>query len=96
MAIQKMILNISFLRASLNKPPSARLGVERGWFRESVIQLKSPSGKTHHIQCTTWRDKKQVSFLHNCDVGASVGLSVMRHVKGGKRHVCISGPQARA
>ena len=62
----------------------ARLGVERGWFCEAVIQLKSPTGKAYYIQCTTWRDKKQVCFLHNCDVGASVGLSVMRHVKGGK------------
>jgi len=63
----------------------AHLGVERGWFCEAVIQLKSPTGKAYYIQCTTWRDKKQVYFLHNFDVGASVGLSVMRHVKGKNR-----------
>ena len=32
--------------------------VERGWFREAVIKMKTPSGKTYYIQCTTWRDKK--------------------------------------
>jgi len=32
----------------------ARLGVEHGWLCEAVIQLKSPSGKTYYIQCTTW------------------------------------------
>ena len=34
------------------------LMVERGWFREAVIKMKTPSGKTYYIQCTTWRDKK--------------------------------------
>ena len=30
----------------------ARLGVEHGWFREAVFQLKSPTGKTYYIQCS--------------------------------------------
>ena len=36
----------------------ARLGVERGWFCEAVIWLKSPTGKAYYMQCTTWGDKK--------------------------------------
>ena len=56
--------------------------VERGWFREAVIKMKTPSGKTYYIQCTTWRDKKQVSFLHTAVVGNSRGKTVRRHTKG--------------
>ena len=54
--------DIPFLKLS-NR---ARLGVKRGWFREAVIWLKSCTEKTYYIQCTTWRDKKQVCSLHNC------------------------------
>ena len=60
----------------------SHIGVERRWFREAVIQLKSPTGKAYYVLCTTWRDKKQVCFLHNCDVRTSIGLSLMRHVNG--------------
>jgi len=38
----------------------------------------------------------QICILHNYDVGSSVGLAVMRHVKGNKLRVCIGGPRARA
>ena len=48
--------DIPFLKLS----NGARLGVKRGWFREAVIKLKSTAGKYYYIQCTTWRDKKQV------------------------------------
>ena len=62
------------------------LGVEHGWFHEAVTQLKSPTGKTYYIVYTTWQDKKQVCFLHNCNVESSIGLSVMRRVKG---KICV-------
>ena len=71
-----------------------RLGVERGWFHEAVNQLKSPSGKTYYMQCTTWRDKKQVFFLNNCDVRSSIRLSAMCHMKG-KKYVSALEDQDR-
>jgi len=83
--------DIPFLKLS----NGARLGVKRGWFREAVIKLKSTSGKHYYIQCTTWRDKKQVCFLHNSEVGFSDGLSVSRHVKDKDMRVEITGPRAQ-
>ena len=49
-------LDVPFLKLS----NGARLGLDRGWFREAVIKLKSKRGKVYYLQCTTWRDKKQV------------------------------------
>jgi hypothetical protein len=69
--------DIPFLKLS----NGARNGVKRGWFREAVIKLRAKSGKDYYIQCTTWRDKKQVCFLSSNEVGSSIGLSVLRHVK---------------
>ena len=83
--------DIPFLKLS----NGARNGVKRGWFREAVIKLKAKSGKHYYIQCTTWRDKKQVCFLSNNDVGSSSGLSLLRHVKGKLVRICIDGPRAR-
>ena len=34
--------------------------LQKGWYREAVIKLMAPTGKAYYIQCTTWRDKKQV------------------------------------
>jgi hypothetical protein len=36
------------------------------------------------MQCTTWKDKKQVMFLATNQVGFSQGLTVQWHVKGFK------------
>jgi len=73
----------------------ARNGVERGWYREAVLKLKAPGGKVYYIQCTTWRDKKQVCFLSSNQVGFSNGLSVKRHVKGKSTREVIEGPRAQ-
>lgn len=52
--------DVPFLKLSR----SARDSVPRGWFREAVLELKTNRGKRFCIQCTTWKDKKQVKFLH--------------------------------
>lgn len=85
-------IDVPFLKLS----NGARNGLERGWFREAAIELKTKSNKRYYIQCTTWRDKKQVMFLHNTEVGRSDGFSVMRHVKGQKRRQKMNGPRAQA
>ena len=84
--------DIPFLKLS----NGARDKIERGWYREAVLKMKNPVGKVYYIQCTTWRDKKQVCFLSNCDVGSSKGCSVFRHVKGKKARIEIPGPRAQA
>ncbi|KAL9183005.1 hypothetical protein ACHAXT_004792, partial [Thalassiosira profunda] len=70
--------------------------VKRGWFREAVIEMKTLTGKTCYIQCTTWKDKKQVVFLNSNEIGASDGFSMYRHRRGKKTRDIIDGPRAQA
>ena len=83
--------DIPFLKLS----NGARNSVKRGWFREAVLKLKTPTGKIYYIQCTTWRDKKQVCFLSSKEAGFSTGLSVKRHVRGKKDREIIDRPRAQ-
>ena len=83
-------LDIPFLKLS----NGARLGIARGWFREAVIKLKTKTGKVYYIQCTTWRDKKQV-FLSSNGVGSSNGLTVRRHKKGKEVRGVFARPKAQ-
>ena len=74
----------------------ARNSVKRGWFREAVLKLKSPTGTTYYIQATTWRDKKQVCFVSTSHAGFSNGLSVKRHVRGKRDREIIDSVRAQA
>eukprot|EP00956_Cyclotella_meneghiniana_P022021 scaffold40902_cov50-Cyclotella_meneghiniana.AAC.1 len=80
-----------FLRLSRG----AKDSVKRGWFREAVLELKTPSGKKYYIQATTWRDKKQVCFLSSNEVGFSDGMSVKRHTKKRAQRDTIEAPRAQ-
>jgi hypothetical protein len=63
----------------------ARNKLRRGWFHEAYMMKNLPrSRKAYYMQCTTWKDKKQVMFLANNQVGFSQGLTAQRHVKGEK------------
>jgi hypothetical protein len=67
----------------LRRPSNGALAtVERGWFREAILEKAAAHGKKFYIQCTTWSDKKQVTFLHTDAVGASSGHYVARRTKG--------------
>ena len=69
--------------------------VRRGWYREAYIEMKTPTGKKYCIQCTTWRDKKQVMFLHSHLVGSSTNTTVRRHVKKQKKKIEIGAPTSQ-
>ncbi len=85
--------DVPFLKLS----NGARNMVERGWYREAVIKMKAEqSNHAYYIQCTTWKDKKQVKFLSNNNVGRSVGLFMKRRVLGKKTKNIIPGPRAQA
>ena len=73
----------------------AMFEVERGWFREATLKIKTNNNRYYYIQCTTWRDKKQVMFIHTHVVGRSVGGEVMRYVKGRKRRVKLAAPRVQ-
>jgi hypothetical protein len=51
-----------------------------------VIKLKTHTGTDYYIQATTWRNKKQVFFLSNYQVGFGNGITVKRHMRG--KEVC--------
>ena len=53
------------------------------------------TGKVYYIQCTTWRDKKQVCFLSSNDVGSSNRLAARRHKKGKEVRDVFAGPKAQ-
>ncbi len=52
-------------------------GLERGWFHEACVKLHADR-MPYYMQCTTRKDKKQVSFLSTNNVGRSDGMSVQR------------------
>lgn len=69
--------------------------VERGWFREAVCKVRTQSGEVFWIQVTTWRDKKQVMFVHTHKVGHSDDVKVKRHVKGKKGRIELQGTESQ-
>ena len=66
--------------------------IPRGWYREAVIEVDKGRREKYFIQCTTWRDKKQVMFLHTKLVGPSQKYQVKRHVKGKIKRVDLAAP----
>jgi hypothetical protein len=85
-------LDFPFLKLSRG----ARDSVARGWFREAIVEMKTPTGKTYYIQATTWRDKKQVCFLSTSSVGFSDGMTVKRHTRKRAKRDTIAAPRAQA
>ena len=69
--------------------------VPRGWYREAVLKLRTRSGKNYFVQCTTWRDKKQVVFLHYTGIGRSKDHSVRRHSRGKREREVIAAPNSQ-
>ena len=83
--------DIPFLKLS----NGARNGLERGWFREACLKLRADR-TPYYIQCTTWKDKKQVSFLSTNKVGRSDNMTVQRRIRGKRTRDTISAPRAQA
>jgi hypothetical protein len=73
----------------------AKDSVERGWFREAAIELKTDTGRIFYAQCTTWKDRKQVMFVHTTDIGASSGHFVRRSVRGVRGRKTLKAPRSQ-
>jgi hypothetical protein len=73
----------------------AKDSVERGWFREAAIELKTDTGRIFYAQCTTWKDRKQVMFVHTTDIGASSGHFVRRSIRGVHGRTTLKAPLAQ-
>ena len=83
--------DVPFLKLS----NGARNAVPRGWYREAVLEMRTASGKLFYIQVTTWRDKKQVMFIHTNTIGRSINNFVRRHVRGERQRNVIRAPLAQ-
>ena len=69
--------------------------------REAVLKVKPKydidgSRRECQIQCTIWKDKKQIMFLHTNEVGPTKpGNKVERWVKGDPKRVKFDGPTSQ-
>jgi hypothetical protein len=72
--------------------------VERGWYHEAAIKFHAENSTQYdyYVQCTTWKEKKQVMFLSINKVGRSVEHNVSWQVKGKKHPDKIPGPRVQA
>ena len=66
--------------------------VDRGSFKRATLPVITGTNAKYYIQCTTWRDKKQVMFLHTHLVEASKDNMVRRHVREQAQRIEINGP----
>ena len=59
--------------------------VEKGWFHEAIIEMKSKTGKGYCIQCIAWQDKKQVCYLSSNRMESSNGTQITVTVLHGSK-----------
>ena len=78
----------------LKLPNGTLKSIEYAWFREAIIKCRTKylPRTNYQIQCSTWRDKKQVMFIHTHKVGPSKDHLVKRRQKGKAARIEISGP----
>ena len=67
--------------------PGALDKLDRGWMRKATTTMAQ-----YHIQCTTWKDKKQVTFIHTNLVQNTGDITVKRHVKHKRYRLDIKAP----
>jgi hypothetical protein len=84
-------VDVPFLKLS----NGAKDKVPRGWFREACVQLKTDTCKTFYVQHTTWKDCKQVCFLHTTEIGSSSGHFVQRSCRGQQGRSTFAAPNAQ-
>ena len=69
--------------------------IKRDWYHKALIKMETLSRKKYYIQCTTWKNKKQVLFLHSHKVGVSLPDTVAHHIKGKRSREVFPTPQAQ-
>eukprot|EP00956_Cyclotella_meneghiniana_P016026 scaffold25077_cov48-Cyclotella_meneghiniana.AAC.2 len=84
-------MDVPFLKLS----NGAKDKVPRGWFREAYVEVKTDTSKIFCIQHTTWKDRKNVHFLHTTDIGASSGHFVQRSGRGQQGRATFAAPNAQ-
>ena len=60
--------------------------------RKDTLPVIGNKKELYYIQCTTWKDKKQVTFLHTHLVKNDGDTTVKRHVKGKRQRIKLNAP----
>ena len=60
--------------------------------RKATLPVVGQKKDIYHIQCTTWKDKKRVTFLHSRLVQNDGDTKVKRHVKGKRLRIDLNAP----
>ena len=89
--VNRQLDDVPFYKVS---KPAMEL-IPRGWYREAVIEKTIRSGGKYKIQCSTWRDKKQVMFIYTACIGPSGRYSVRCFVKVKSKCIEIGGPRVQ-
>jgi hypothetical protein len=63
--------------------------VPRGWKRQATQRVLSDNQHIFTVQATSWKDRKQVGFLHNNLVQPTKDYFVKGYVKNKGHHVSI-------
>ena len=72
--------------------PGTLKKINRGWMRKATLPVIGNKKELYYIQCTTWKDKKQVTFLHTHLVKHDGDTTVKRHVKGKRQRIKLNAP----
>ena len=60
--------------------------------RKAALPIVGEKRERYYVQCTTWKDKKQVTFLHTHLVQNHGDITIKRHVKDKKQRVSLKAP----
>ena len=66
--------------------------VSRGCMRKATRMFTMSNKTKYNIQCATWKDKKQVTFIHTNLVHHGGDTTVKRHVKSKKHREDLDAP----
>ena len=75
-----------------NLSPCALKKINRGWTRKETLRVIGNNNEKYHIQCTTWKDKKQVKFVHTNLVNNEGDTTVKRYIKGRMQIIDLNAP----
>ena len=65
---------------------------KREWIRKAALPVVIKRGEIYQVQCTTWKDKKQLIFLHTHLIQNDDDTTVKHNMKYNKRRIDLCAP----
>ena len=69
---------------------------KREWIRKATLPVVIKRGEKHQVQCTTWKDKKQLIFLHTHLIQNDGDTTVRHNMKYNKRRIDLGTPAVQS